>query len=190
MPIEVDEAGPGYHVTLSSGDGLHLLSGELIQTNSTEPLVVSENGTTSTYLQPGHQSGLEATWVLSEIPSPDIELNGPEEPQEGWYDIEISLGGLSDQNYTMAIHVYLDGMLHGIGADVQIPETADDYYDSEQIWIDRFACEIEVFVAVHDRNGLESNNSTLAMEGLCAQPEIVLEPVSYTHLTLPTICSV
>ncbi|MEL0332065.1 MAG: hypothetical protein VW982_07605 [Candidatus Poseidoniales archaeon] len=175
MPIEVDEGGPGYHVTLSAGDGLHLLSGELIHTNSTENLVASDNGTISTYLQPGHESGLAATWVLSEIPVPEIALNGTEEPQEGWHDIEIFLGGLSDQNYTMAIHVYLDGMLYGSGTDVQIPETADEYHHSDQIWIDRFACEIEVFVSVHDRNGFESNNSTLAMEGLCAQPEIVLE---------------
>ena len=82
VPIEVDPNGSEYQITLIAGDGTTLESAELVHSNSTEPHSASDDGTISVTLPPGSDVALLATWVLTEIPAPDIVIDGTDEPYE------------------------------------------------------------------------------------------------------------
>ena len=174
VPIEVDPNGSEYQITLIAGDGTTLESAELVHSNSTEPHSASDDGTISVTLPPGSEVTLLATWVLAEIPAPDIVIDGTDEPYEGWYEVTVNLTGLSDQNYSLETLVYLDGEMHS-GEEHLIPGAMEGYGQTEQFYVDRFVCDVLVVAVAYDRDGLEAGNSSLAMSGLCAQPEVALE---------------
>ena len=170
LPIFRDEADLGWLITFVGNDDLTLTSGYLLYENGTSYADLETapgEYAVQTYLTEGGNFTIGAEWVLADIPNPSITFEQYDNSTgtygeftglvEGWNQLQLLLGNLSDQEYTVHHSVIFDGIPVQNGSTT-IPADVSEFSYVAAGHLDIFTCVVEIIFSVEDRNGVEINN--------------------------------